>query len=122
MRQLPGRMRWLPGRGVAVCGDWASYPVCGVWLPASRGGQLPGELDMTAGGPRQPSLAQWGADVSDDQSLRTKRTDWLADVVAELLGWSLNVTDVTELELCFFYTQPDERSLGLQWLLWALIG
>jgi hypothetical protein len=59
----------------------ASYPVCGVWPPASRGSQLPGELGMTTGGPRQPSLVQCSADDSEDRSLWTKRAG------------SLNVTE-----------------------------
>jgi hypothetical protein len=76
--------------GEVVCSRCTSYPVCGVWPPASRGGQLPGALGMTAGGPRQPSLAQFSASDSEDRSPWTKRADWLADVVAELLRWSLN--------------------------------
>jgi hypothetical protein len=79
---------WSVVAGVVAAAN-ASVTQCGVWPPASRGSQLPGALGMTAGGPRQPSLAQCRADDSEDWSLWTKRSDWLAVVVAELLRWSL---------------------------------
>jgi hypothetical protein len=56
-----------------MCSRYASYPVCGVWPLASRGGQLPGELGMTTGGLRQPFLAQCSADDFEVRSLWTKR-------------------------------------------------
>jgi hypothetical protein len=104
MRKLLGRMWRLPGVPWPQCGSWlaawswsadigetacnrhASYPVSQVWPPASRGGQLPGELGMTTGGPRQPSLAQCSADDSEDRSLWTRRADRLVDAVAGLMS------------------------------------
>jgi hypothetical protein len=100
MRKLLGRMWRLPGVAWLQCGSWlaawsgaqtserrcltgASYPVSQVWPPASRGGQLPGELGMTAGGPRQLSLAQCSADDSKDRSLWTRHADCLLSLIEE---------------------------------------
>jgi hypothetical protein len=49
---------------------------------------LPGELGMTNGGPRQPSLAQCSADDSEDRSLWTKRASPL-----DVTGYWMKFTD-----------------------------
>jgi hypothetical protein len=102
MRRLPGVAwpqcgSWLaawsssPDIGEAACNRGASYPVSRVWPPASRGGQLPGEMGMTIGGPRQPSLAQCSADDSEDRSLWTRWVHWRSACWLKITYWWLMI-------------------------------
>jgi hypothetical protein len=115
MRQLPGSSAavawpqcgswlaawsWNADIGDAACSRCASYPVCEVWPLASRGGQLPVELGMTTGGPRQPSLAQCSAEDSEDRSLWTRHANWLVDAVAGWCHWLLTEVNWWSEDCC----------------------